>query len=171
MNTVIDHGLYLEIKTNQEQTFLIDKEDYEKINNYHWYVYKKRKQGDYYVCSDITSNGERIKISLHRYLMNCVRGDNIIVDHNNGNTLDNRKNNLRIATRSENQRNCKTQQNCQSGRKGVRKHKLCNKWQARITVNNKEKYLGLYNTFEEACNAREKAENKYFGDFKSYEYR
>lgn len=168
-NAVLDHGEYLELNTYKDITFLIDKEDYDKIKDYRWYVYKKRKDSGYYVCSDKMINNIRIKINLHRYLMNCVRNDGLIVDHKNGNTLDNRKNNLRIATREQNQRNCKTQKNCLSGRKGVRKHKLCDKWQARITVSNKEIYLGLFDTFEEACNARSFAEDKYFGEFKSYE--
>ena len=170
-NAVIDHGDYLELDTFQKVSFFIDKTCYDKIKDYKWYAYKKRHNGNYYICSDKMVNKTKIRYSLHRFLMDCVKEDNLIVDHINGNTLDNRLSNLRIATRNENQRNCRTQHNCASGRKGVRKHKLCDKWQARITVNNKEIYLGLFDTFEEACEARNQAENLYFGEFKSYEYR
>lgn len=169
-NAVIDHGEYLELDTFQRVSFLIDKDDYERVKDYKWYAYKKRPTSNYYVCADKTINKTKIKISLHRYINGCVKGDSVIVDHINGNTLDNRKSNLRRATKEQNQRNCKTQYNSLSGRKGVRKHKLCDKWQARITVNNREIYLGLHSTFEEACKAREKAEDKYFGEFKSYEF-
>lgn len=169
--SVKENGVYLEIETNNGKVFIIDKEDYEKIKNYTWYACHKRKNSSPYIIADYMIDGKKYKLYLHRFLMGCVKGDGKIIDHINGDTLNNSKSNLRVASRAENQRNCKTQHNCQSGRKGVRKHKLCNKWQARITVNDKEIYLGLFDTFEEACKAREKAEDLYFKEYKSYEYR
>lgn len=116
-------------------------------------------------------DGEIKKISLHRHLLDCKPGDGKIVDHATGNTLDNRKANIRICTASGNQRNSKRQTNNQSGRSGVGYHKASRKWRARIVVNNKEIYLGVYDNYEDACKAREEAESKYFKEFTSYEYR
>ena len=163
----IINGEYCEVETTQGITFLIDLEDLERIKDYKWYAYKKRNNGDHYIVAEKTTNGLRVRHNLHRFLMNCVKGDGKIVDHINKNTLDNRKCNLRFATHSENQRNSKVDCRNELGVAGVRKHKQCDRYQARITVNGKEKYLGLFKTLDEAIHARKKAEIKYFGEYRN----
>ena len=74
------------------------------------------------------------------------------VDHINHNRLDNRKENLREVNNSENQFNSH-----KTVVAGVGFHKLSQKWRARITVNQREIYLGLFDTKEEAIEARRKA--------------
>lgn len=173
IKSVTECGVYLIVETNNGISFMVDADARDLINSHSWYPCRKRANSSPYIICDVwdRESKRKHKLYLHRLLASPCNDAQCIVDHINGDTLDNRTSNLRIATRAENQRNCKTQHNCESGRKGVRLHKQCGKWQSRITVNDKEIYLGLFNTFEEACAAREKAEDHYFGTFKSYEYR
>lgn len=87
------------------------------------------------------------------------------IDHINGNTLDCRRKNLRLATRRENSRNIPRPITNTSGFKGVVKATNGDKWQAQIRVDGKLKYLGLFITPEEAHAAYCEAGRKYFGEF------
>jgi hypothetical protein len=87
------------------------------------------------------------------------------LDHINGIRNDNRIENLRVATRPQNQMNLKKFKNNSSGYSGVYWHKRCNKWAARIQVNCKSKHLGLFTKIEDAINVRKIAEQKFFGEF------
>ncbi|MBU9563063.1 HNH endonuclease [Burkholderia multivorans] len=88
------------------------------------------------------------------------------VDHIDGNPRNNRIENLRAATRHENAWNVKTPRANTSGRKGVYHLKPSGKWQVSIRVNCKLKYIGVFNTFEEACIARDQAEQEFHGEYR-----
>ena len=88
---------------------------------------------------------------------------NIIIDHMNRNKLDNRKENFRYATKSENRINSKIRTNNTSGIQGVRFEQ--GKWRARISIDGKYVHLGMFDSFEEAVKTRLKAEKKYYGEF------
>lgn len=92
---------------------------------------------------------------MHRFLTNCPEGYD--VDHINHHVNDNRKSNLRICTRSQNNMNRKG--------KGVCWYKARNKWTASITKDNKKYFLGYYDNYEEALKVRKKAEEEYFKEF------
>lgn len=83
------------------------------------------------------------------------------IDHFNRNRSDNRIENLRLATRSENSQNMKTPKTNTSGFKGVILNKNTNRWQAMIRLNSKRIYLGAYDLIEDAVEAYKKAENDY----------
>lgn len=83
----------------------LDKEDYEKINSYLWHLDKNG-----YAQSSIGK--------MHRFIMNAKKGDSI-VDHINGDKLDNRKENLRFVTFSQNAQNRVKKENCYSNYIGV----------------------------------------------------
>ena len=90
--------------------------------------------------------------------------DGLWPDHENGNGLDNRESNLRVATRSQNGSNRAIGRNNTSGVIGVSRRDL--KWIARIMVEGVSIYLGRFGTKEQAIVARYEAEVKYFGEFR-----
>jgi len=100
---------------------------------------------------------------MHRFIMNPPKG--VIIDHINGNPFDNRKSNLRFANKSQNAMNSKPRKNTASGHKGVSWHKIVKKWRARINVNQKEIYLGSFNSKKEAILAYNLAATQYFEKF------
>lgn len=93
--------------------------------------------------------GQRINVQLHRWLVDC--DTDVQVDHYNNDTLNNRRGNLRVATRSENHQNrAGAQRNSKSGIRGVCWCKRKKKWQALIKVGEKRKHLGYFSTIEDA---------------------
>ena len=90
------------------------------------------------------------------------------LDHINNNKLDNRIENLRPATNSENIQNSKKSSINVSGYKGVSFHKNVKKWCAQIRINKKLKYLGCFSTPEEAHQAYCQAADKHFGEFANH---
>lgn len=83
------------------------------------------------------------------------------IDHKNGVRDDNRLENLRAATRTENNRNCAHQKNNTSGVMGVYFNPKNQKWFAKIVVDRKQIHLGTFETIEQAAHARKKAEAHY----------
>lgn len=88
-----------------------------------------------------------------------------VVDHKNGICSDNRWNNLREASKGLNAANSKLAANSRTGFKGVSKHKKVEMWVAQITVNQRNIYLGLFRTPQEAHSIYIAAAKKYFGEF------
>ena len=141
--------------TLKGEEFYFDKEDLCKIEKYCWMI------DNGYVVSSERINNKQKKIKMHKLLLPEVK----LVDHINGNGCDNRKCNLREATRSQNNMNKKLLSNNTSGVTGVYWAKNCNKWRAYITINHKRIDLGVFDIFEEAVTVRKAAEEKYFGEY------
>ena len=144
--------------TPKGEEFWFDLEDYEKIKDYCWS----------YDDSGYVSTINRVK--LHRLVMNAENPE-IIIDHINHpprkeHKVDNRKENLRIVTRSQNKMNSHVPTNNKSGEKGVTWNEKLSKWVVRIGVDNKRIYLGVFSDFEEAVKTRKEAENKYYKEYK-----
>lgn len=155
-----DHAEIFLIDKNNEicAKALIDLDDVDKVKNIKWH--RSDLQRSTYYCLSNDPEWKRI----HRLIMG-VTDKNIVVDHINHNGLDNRKSNLRICTSGQNTCNCLTSKNNKSGHKGVYWSKERKKWCAQISINNKTKGLGRYDTIEEAIEAREKAAKEYYGEF------
>ncbi len=124
---------------------LVDDEDFERINQYHWSVVMA-KRGKY-AASIINQK----HIQLHRFLMNPP--ERMIVDHINHDGLDNRKSNLRLATHAQNNSNVGKYSNNTSGFKGVCWNKNDKKWQAQIGFKGKLYVVGRFDDPEEAHKA------------------
>jgi len=113
-----------------------------------------------------------LRYLLHRLVWIYHKGDipsGMLVDHIDRNPLNNRIENLRLASRSLNAYNSKLFTSNNSGIRGVSFAKSRNKWRACITVNGKQKSLGYFHTIEEAIICRKEAEIKYYGDFPRHE--
>ena len=103
------------------------------------------------------------KIHAHRLAWFYMTGEwpSHQIDHINRNRSDNRFCNLRPVTSAENMQNTTDRTNNTSGHRGVTWHKQRQKWQAQISVNNKHKYLGLFDNLEDAIAARTNAVNQF----------
>lgn len=106
---------------------------------------------------------------LHRVILERELGraipSNLLTDHKDGNGLNNRRSNLRLATHRQNGANHKPSSNNTSGVTGVHWFKATQKWQAYIQYRNKRRGLGYYDDFDEAVAVRQRAEAEMFGDF------
>lgn len=145
--------------SNTNNPFFFDLEDYDKIKNFCWH-----ETEDGYMATRV---GNKAHFMMHRLIMDCLNG--MDVDHISHNGADNRKNNLRMCTRQQNNRNKRKTDKNTSGVVGVCWNKMRKKWQASIMVDKKNIYLGLYNDINEATKARKEAEIKYFGEFRCRE--
>lgn len=146
---------YVIMYTTKGEPFYVDLEDFWKVKDICW---RKDKDGYLIGCLD-----NKRPIRLHRYIMDCP--DNLVVDHINHDITDNRKNNLRVVTVSQNQMNRRKTNRNTSGIVGVCWNKEYNKWISKITVGSQKIHLGSFDNFDDAVKARKDAEEKYFGEF------
>jgi len=123
-----------------------------------WYI---KKNG---YLDTVDSNNKHML--MHRLIMDVLDCPEIQVDHINNNKLDNRKENLRLCTFQQNMFNRGIKKNNSSGITGVVWDKEKNKWCAQIRYNNKNIFLGYFDDINEAKNARQEAEIRYFGKFR-----
>ena len=155
------------IKLTQGKEALVDDEDCEMLMEHKWCAQQKGNDNFYVVRnSPRDSNGKQKTIYMHRVITNVPKGKQ--VDHINGNTLDNRRENLRTCTRSQNQMNRGRTKNNKSGYKGIYYAKdkpRFKPWQAQIKHNKKTIYLGYYKTKEEAALAYNKKAIELFGEY------
>lgn len=154
-------------KKHGNKTILIDDEDFEEFNKNIWTVYKNLHS--FYIKRMVYINNKRTVLNYHRQILKLFHGDNSIVDHINHNGLDNRKCNLRIVTKTQNNQNSTSRKNSSSKYLGVAYNKRDNKWQANIRINKKLLFLGYFPFTNEgeinAAKTYNKAAIKYFGEF------
>lgn len=145
-------------------TVLIDDDDFDRISQRRWCL-----RPDGYVVSHKVSNGKYKLVWLHRFIMKLADDDPHDVDHKNGNRLDYRKSELRIATRAQNAANRQPNTGSKTSRfKGVSWHTQSGKWAAHIQsrVNgNRPKNLGHFVDETEAARAYNTAALKLWGEF------
>ena len=123
-------------KQGEDRYAIVDVEDYEKLTQYNWQLYEGENNKGYAVCLV-----NRKIVYMHRVIMNAPKG--FVVDHKKYDGLDNRKENLRIVTLSQNQYNRrKTSKKTSSKYKGVYLRKQSNKYSASIGCNGKSIFLG-----------------------------
>jgi hypothetical protein len=116
-----------------------------------------------YAISRIKESGSYKMYQMHRMIMGCKTNDKKIVDHKNHDTLDNTRENLRFATRSQNMYNLITNHG-KSQYKGVSWHKQNDNWIAHIKLN-KVEHIGSYDNELEAAQAYNKKAIEYFGEY------
>jgi hypothetical protein len=107
-------------------------------------------------------------VQLHRIIMDAPAG--YYVDHINGDVLDNRRRNLRLATCGQNSRNCRRSRNNTTGYKGVYYRPKYGDYRAIVTCNRKRHHLGYFATPEEAARAYDKHALELHGAFASLNF-
>jgi len=141
--------------TFKDEEFYFDLEDFDLIKDHCWHINR-----DGYVIFHY----EDKTIFMHRLVMNCP--DDMDVDHIFHKEYDNRKKELRLVNKTQNQMNKSMQSNNTSGVVGVTWDKSRDKWMAKINVYNKCINLGRFDKFDNAVRARKEAEIKYFGEYR-----
>lgn len=140
----------------------IDVEDVEKVLSYNRYISINSEGYAYFKY-------KQEEIFLHRLLVGLPNRYNpetkLISDHKDGDRLNNCKSNLRIVKKEINPINCKKYSNNKSGCKGVSWVERLGKWQVNLQINHKNKYLGVYEDYDEAVRVRKEAEEKYYGEY------
>ena len=178
--------LIIESKVHGTREILLDESDYEFVTNvpWSWYIrrYKYKDKEKWYGEAKLTkSQALKYKelfpdryitpsgaLMMHQFIMNSPKGMHI--DHINHDGLDNRRENIRICTPSENAQNRRLRVDSRSGYKGVyqmpEKYKLNKRFQAHIQPKGQKRLrLGYYLTAEEAAKAYDKKAKELFGEF------
>lgn len=144
-----------EISLTQGMIAIVDDEDYEELSKHKWHFMK--------VHAGYAARNNSYKIQyMHRLIASA--GDGMVVDHINGNTLDNRRCNLRVCSQSQNTKN-----------KGIRKGKKTKgvslrksgRWSARIFSDGVSFHIGTFDTEEEAADAYKAESLRLHGEFSS----
>lgn len=133
---------------------IVDKRDFKHLSRFCWYWH------DGYARRLVWKGSA---ILMHREILGA-NGDELC-DHINGNRMDNRRDNLRIATRTQNSQNQKIRSDNSSGYKGVSWSSRNKKWMAQIQVNKKKIHIGYFGLATDAANAYDSAAREHFGEF------
>jgi hypothetical protein len=166
---------YLGVVKGKQYFTTVDDRDLEWLSQWSWDAHVRTKATIPYVRARRRPvvNGKRVTIGMHRAIWVRHRGEipkGMQVDHKKHGkygALDNRLENLRLATQSEQCRNQRKQLNCSSKFKGVRFDVRCSKnpWQAHIKLNGRFTDLGSYPTERRAASVYDIAAIRYFGEF------
>jgi HNH endonuclease/AP2 domain len=153
------------IKLTQGQYTIVDDEHYDYLMQWKWWAHWFPQMQQFYAERGKHIDGKLKTFSMHRVLMGEPKGQD--VDHKNGNCLDNRIENLRVCSHSENGHNRGLSTRNTSGFMGVsfEKRGWRIRWRARIRIDGRLISLGRFRTPQEAAHARDKAALEYRGGF------
>jgi|SRR5882757_1676026 len=156
------------IPLTRGQFAIVDASDYEELNKTNWYAAWCKNTKSFYVHRPNTERKVG-SISMHRRLLGLEYGDKRNGDHINGNTLDNRRSNLRIATPHQNSGNSKLRSDNTSGYRGVYPHNRDKgKWcVAQQITGRTSKHQGVFSSKEDAAQVYILIAYLNFGEFSS----
>ena len=156
--------LYREIKITKGQVVRVSPHRFDQLNSVKWCALFNPSMGKFYAYRNVWVGGGKYRsIYMHRVILGLDPGDKREADHKNLDTLDNTDENLRIATRRDNNCNRPVRKDNKVGLKGVSSNG--SGWRSRITRNGYELHLGTFKTEEEAhvryCEEAEKMHGKF----------
>lgn len=139
---------------------LVDDEDFQALKKYKWFWLRYPDKPEGYAFTNQIGKGLK---RMHRIIMKAKKGQ--IIDHINGNSLDNRKENLRFCSRRQNQANMRiNKQKTSSKYRGVYLHNS-GKWVVCISVNGKNQHFGSFSNEVEAAKHRDNIVKQLHGEF------
>lgn len=148
------------ILTKHGQEIVVDDDIYEQCNNRQWRVDKGG-----YARNNPWVNGKTVTVYLHRLVMKAD-SSKTIVDHINGDKLDNQRSNLRFVTQEQNKFNRKATVGTPCPYKGVTINSSSKRpYKADIFYRGVHHYLGVFATAEEAAQAYNEGSLKYHGEY------
>ena len=154
------------IPLTQGYVTLVDDADYDRLAHYKWRAHVDRRRGQVYAVRKTHGpHSSRRTVYLHREILG-VKYSEVKVDHRNGDSLDNRRANLRKCVSGENNANSRKRRDGRSSRfKGVCWHKRDKKFQASIKLHGRTIHLGMFTDEQEAAKAYDQAARAFFGQF------
>jgi hypothetical protein len=139
---------------------LVDDEDFEELSKFNWHFARGRKTN--YAARGVRVGGKMKRIYLHRQLLNAPKG--VEIDHEDGDGLNNRRGNVRFASRAQNTTN-RPKIRGRSKYKGVSQSIRPVGWKASIRAQGRGIHLGYFRIEEDAARAYNTAAQKFFGKF------
>lgn len=158
----------IEIPLSRGLVAIVDADQIEGVARQQWHAHQHKKGGFFYAIRrpwNPETKSQSHKEYMHRVIVGV--GPGAKVDHWNGNTLDNRRANLRVATTAQNAINSKLSKANTSGFKGVSFHRKTGRWIARLhgVAKYRSGYIGLFPTREDAARAYDRAALEAHGPF------
>lgn len=152
-----------QILLTQGENAIVDDGDYESLCCYKWRV----RPGRYclYAMRDTPRiGGRKNTVSMHREIMGLERGDLKLIDHIDGDGLNNQRFNLRVCNNSQNLQS-QAKRRGGSQYKGVSWTQREQKWRSAIKVNGRRLHLGYFDNESKAAMAYDRAAKEHFGEF------
>ncbi len=152
------------IKLNHDKKTKVSNVDFKRLSLFNWFA--EYHAGGWRVATNVKSGKVWHRKFMHRLIFYNLPKE-MEVDHINGDTLDNRRSNLRVCTKTQNLQNSKLSKDSKNKYKGITfvKRYKTKPWKASIMLKGKRYWLGQYATQEEAGKAYDKKAVELFGEF------
>lgn len=160
------HGDVAFVRLTQGYVAKIDAADAHLVEGRNWSALKSPRRKAIYACRVEKIDGKPVMILMHRHFLG-LSGRWEQGDHRDGDGLNNRRYNLRACTHAENQINKRVRADSRCGLKGVSWESRSGRWRAEITLNGKKKWLGLFDSPQEAHEAYRREAPRVHGQFAS----